>query len=247
MAATGETSAQVDKATDQYLREFENGVINLSFKKPATIKPGFNTAGEYSSNAFMSSKFPFIRRGSNITLYPQAVADTDNLLGSFEHELGHAFSPVQKRFFGYGSDKGFTKFPALQLRHHKSPGLTKDEAYDIRTYFNTPHEQGVRGYKLNRDIRKSLGLTFENTPVLGKRHLQTWFDNPTNQSKLYIGPLSDVGDLFKEAKAYQMQQFGDNYSRPMFRLNIQDWLNKTHEDGGYVQNNNSNAWLEQYN
>jgi len=247
MAATGETSAQVDKATDQYLREFENGRINLDFTKQPTTETGFTKTGSYSSNAFMTSKFPFIRRGSNITLYPRDIENADNLLGSFGHEVGHAFSPVQKRFFGYGSDKGFTKFPALQLRDYKSPGLTKDEAYDIRTYFNTPEEQGVRGYKLNRDIRNSLGLTFDNTPVLGKRHIQTWFENPNNQAKLRTGPLSDVGDLLKEGALYQMQQFGGNYSRPMFRLNIQDWLNKTHEDGGYVQNNNSNTWLEQYN
>jgi hypothetical protein len=247
MAATGETSAQVDKATDQYLREFENGRINLDFTKQPTTETGFTKAGSYSSNAFVSSKFPFIRRGSNITLYPSSIKNADNFLGSFGHELSHAFSPVQKRFFGYGSDKGFTKFPALQLRDYKSPELTKDEAYDIKTYFNTPEEQGVRGYKLNRDIRQDLGLTFENTPVLGKRHIQTWFDNPTNQAKLRTGPLSDVGDLFNEARLYQTQQFGDKYSRPMFRLNIQDWLNKTHEDGGYIQNNNSNTWLEQYN
>jgi hypothetical protein len=158
MAVTGETSAEVDKATDQYLREFENGNISLDFKNKS------KAAGSYSSNLFLNSKFPFLRRGSNITLYPQTIQrNADNLLGTFGHEVSHAFSPVQKSFFGFKSDKGFTKFPALQLRDYKSPELSKDDAYDIKTYYNTPHEQSVRSYKLNNAIRKDLGLTFENT------------------------------------------------------------------------------------
>ena len=203
MQNTGETSAQVDKAVNSYVKKINK--TKLTSNKDDAF--GTYTPGSLFSN-------PSI----NVDSY---LMTPEKYLATFDHEIKHALSP----FSGRGRYSLYKNYPILEgTPVYKEPSLKEvffgkgksPRAIDQQAanYHALPYEQQVRALRLKERMKTDLGISAE-TP-LTEDDVYNWMSNYKYSLPEELG---DVDDLLKSLKVGS----GDAMEKTK---NITDWMNK---------------------
>lgn len=202
MQNTGETSTQVDKAVNSYVKKLNK--TKLTSNKS-------DAPGEYTSgNLFYNP---------SINVNPRSITP-ERYLTIFDHEIKHALSPIGK----YSSYKNYPilegtpayKEPSLKevfFGNSKSPAAVNQQ---YANYHSLPYEQQVRALRLRERMKTDLGISAE-TP-LTENDVNNWMSNYKYSLPEELG---DVDDLLKEIRAGSANTNATQQSK-----NMTDWMNK---------------------
>lgn len=209
MQNTGETSAQVDKAVNSYIKKLNK--TKLTGNKDDAF--GTYTPGSLFSN-------PSI----NIDSY---LMTPEKYLATFDHEIKHALSP----FSGRGRYSLYKNYPILEgTPVYKEPSLKEvffgkgksPRAIDQQAanYHALPYEQQVRALRLKEKMKTDLGISAE-TP-LTEDDVYNWMSNYKYSLPEELG---DVDDLLKQIKvgSANAEKTINVMEQPR---NMADWMNK---------------------
>lgn len=209
MQNTGETSAQVDKAVNSYVKKINK--TKLTSNKDDAF--GTYTPGSLFSN-------PSI----NIDPY---LMTPEKYLATFDHEIKHALSP----FSGRGRYSLYKNYPILEgTPVYKEPSLKEvffgkgksPRAIDQQAanYHALPYEQQVRALRLKEKMKTDLGISAE-TP-LTEDDVYNWMSNYKYSLPEELG---DVDDLLKQIKvgSANAEKTINVMEQPR---NMADWMNK---------------------
>ena len=214
MEATGRSKDEITSYIDDYIKEFENSVIDFN-----KIDKSLNAQGLYNKG--------------KITIDPRNPHLTkDNVLGTLEHEIEHMFSSVARN----GSD--LYRHPVLKVA-----GTDGTSAHNkLMKNISQPFEQQVRLRKAlgwlekNADLKPGGNVTDEQVKKLTDA-MANW-SKESGKDFRGTGAYADVQHLFGNLDIRQFLDDGQyllpgakqtaDITKPNVRKAIKDILNKTY-------------------
>ena len=174
-AATGESEAEIKTHVNEILHNFKN---NTKF----SIVPDLgNAKGEFATQGFANGS-------QKSTVKLREDLDRETALGTGQHEIIHAFSPLNEDIHLPNYMVGLDKYPVVDIGHPLNKLVSRNYRKSAK-YLSDPAEQNVRNLKLLDFIQETQGvprgqqLTDENMITLF--HDLGENGNPAIKNKFY--------------------------------------------------------------